>query len=218
MDQLPAFSASGSAALGEIYKALENSQLFHNPRSRKVLPVETNATSPQLLSVISDFTSFDSLFLLHLQVLQNTGVAGQSHLRWNREHDRGTDLSLWLTLGKHKLWAWPQRPEQFHGIIMKNTLLTLSEEFLGGSGNHPLSLLAWPGHSTFPHPNVLPTFPQTPKTIMWASPGLLCLPTRYLFCLFCLRTGWHGYPHILGRLCWQRPVVVPAPSGSRTLV
>lgn len=103
MDQLPAFSASGSAALGEIYKALENSQLFHNPRSRKVLPVETNATSPQLLSVISDFTSFDSLFLLHLQVLQNTGVAGQSHLRWNREHDRGTDLSLWLTLGKHKL-------------------------------------------------------------------------------------------------------------------
>ena len=60
MDQLPAFQASGTTALGKIEKVLENSQLSHNARSRKVPPLETNAASPKFLSVISDFASFDS--------------------------------------------------------------------------------------------------------------------------------------------------------------
>lgn len=31
---------------------------------------------------------------------------------------------------------------------------------------------------------------------MWASHELLCLPTRCLFCLFCVPSAWEGHPDI----------------------
>lgn len=55
----------------------------------------------------------------------------------------------------------------------------------------------------FPYHNVLSTFSQIPKPIICVSHEQLCLPTRCLFCVFCLPAVWESCSHILGMLCWK---------------
>lgn len=81
-------------------------------------------------------------------------------------------------------------------LSTKNTLSAPAEGFLWGSESRHTGCATWPLLTTLSSE----TIPQTLQPIMWASHELHCLPTRCLFCLFCVLSAWEGHPDIRGAL------------------